>query len=262
MDVAGKRSQTDRPLSGWYVISLRPTGGHDGLRRAAARCGARLLPMSPIALRALPAGDSLRLALAADRVVFTSPSAVRYATAQMPLRQGPGQIWLAVGASTAAALAQHGISAQFCAERMDSEGLLSLPALSAMERCEVGLITAPEGRDLLANTLSQRARALRVAHVYQRHPRRIGAAAWQRMRTHCGPLALAVSSGQALQAWLQQCPADLHERALAVMAVAASARLCQMADALGVHTCIVAASARPAALVQALAAYRPDSAFR
>lgn len=262
MDVAGKRSQTDRPLSGWYVISLRPTGGHDALRRAVAHRGARLLPMSPVALRPLPAGDSLPLALAADRVLFTSPAAVRYAAAQMPLRQNPGQIWLAVGASTAATLAQYGIRAQFNPKRMDSEGLLSLPAMSDLTQCDVGLVTAPEGRDVLIDTIAQRARALHIAHVYKRQPRNIGAAAWQRLRAHRGPLAIAVSSGQALQAWLRQCPTDLRERVLAAVAVAASARLCQTVDALGTRTCIVATSAQPTALVEALAAFRPESAFR
>ena len=31
----------------WYLISLRPSGQHDGLRRAAARHGARTVALSP-----------------------------------------------------------------------------------------------------------------------------------------------------------------------------------------------------------------------
>jgi uroporphyrinogen-III synthase len=31
----------------WHLISLRPSGQHDGLRRAAARFGARTVAVSP-----------------------------------------------------------------------------------------------------------------------------------------------------------------------------------------------------------------------
>ena len=40
------RATTGR-LSGCYVISLRPVGGHGAVRRAAARLGARTLALSP-----------------------------------------------------------------------------------------------------------------------------------------------------------------------------------------------------------------------
>jgi len=262
MDGRGNRSHTQSPLGGWYVISLRPTGGHAGLRRAAQRLGAQLLPMSPVALRPCPADASLTPALAAARVVFTSPAAVRFAAAQTPLRARRGQIWLAVGAGTAAALRRRGIAARFCAERMDSEGLLSLAALSQLHACEVGLITAPDGRELLADTLRQRARQLHVAHVYRREPRRIPAAAWQRLRAHAGPLALAVSSAHALHGLLDQCPPELRRKLLSAIAIVASARLAQSTRELGFATAVRADHARPAAMLSALAAYHPDSAFR
>ena len=65
---------TPRQLSGCYVISLRPVGGHDGVRRAAAALGARTLALSPWRIRALADDDArtaLARALAAPRVVFT-----------------------------------------------------------------------------------------------------------------------------------------------------------------------------------------------
>jgi uroporphyrinogen-III synthase len=262
MDERGATASLRPPLTGWTVISLRPSGGHAALRRAAQRHGAQLLPMSPLALRPCPAETTLGPALAAARVVFTSPAAVRFAAVQAPLQARPEQIWLAVGAGTAAALRRHGITARYCAERMDSEGLLSLPALADLAQCEVGLITAPDGRELLADALRQRARRLLVAHVYRREPRRIGAAAWQRLRAQTGPVALAVSSSQALQALLEQCPPDLRTTLRGAVALVASARLEQAAQQAGFAARVRAASARPNALLSALAAYRPDSAFR
>jgi uroporphyrinogen-III synthase len=73
-----------QPLAGWYVISLRPSGQHAGLRRAAAARGAKLLALSPLRIEARDdaAGiEALRAALAAEAVVFTSPNAVRAAQA-------------------------------------------------------------------------------------------------------------------------------------------------------------------------------------
>ncbi|MDQ3270259.1 MAG: uroporphyrinogen-III synthase, partial [Pseudomonadota bacterium] len=48
------------PMSapGWYVISLRPRGEHQDLRRAAARHGGGLVALSPWALRDRHDGDA------------------------------------------------------------------------------------------------------------------------------------------------------------------------------------------------------------
>jgi uroporphyrinogen-III synthase len=46
--VAVQRSTApDNALAGWQLISLRPSGDHAPLRRAAARYGARVLALSP-----------------------------------------------------------------------------------------------------------------------------------------------------------------------------------------------------------------------
>lgn len=45
-------------LQGWYVISLRPVGGHAGLRRAASARGAQLLAISPLRLTGLPDAEA------------------------------------------------------------------------------------------------------------------------------------------------------------------------------------------------------------
>src|SRR5262245_15980113 len=83
----------------WYVISLRPRGEHDALRRAAARYGAGLIALSPWQLLLRDDARSradLRVALAASRVVFTSPTAVRAAHVLQPLKAQRNQRWCAV----------------------------------------------------------------------------------------------------------------------------------------------------------------------
>mgnify|MGYP002651596904 CR=1 FL=1 len=110
-----------------------------------------MLALSPMRIAPNTDADSraiLQRALAADTVIFTSPNAVAAAHALQPLAHAGGQTWLAVGAGTLRALQLLGIDATAPA-RMDSEGLLALPALQALAGRTVALITAPGGRGLL-----------------------------------------------------------------------------------------------------------------
>lgn len=236
-------------------MSLRPRGQHAGLRAAAARGGARLLAVSPVAIAQLDDAQTrrdLRAALAADLVLFTSANAVRAATALGPLQARRGQAWLAVGAGTRRALARVGIDATAPA-RMDSEGLLGLPQLEHVHGQRIGLVTAPGGRGVLAPTLTRRGATVLRANVYARttvalsRPQREALdAALQRPAR----VLLALSSGEALDALLAQVAAPGLRKAAVV---AASERLADTARAAGFHRIAIAASARPAALMRAAA---------
>src|SRR3546814_20904235 len=72
-------------LRDWTILSLRPSGEHAALRRAAARLGARVIAVSPLTLKPMAAGAALARALAADRTVFSSPAAVCFARAPRSL---------------------------------------------------------------------------------------------------------------------------------------------------------------------------------
>jgi uroporphyrinogen-III synthase len=103
----------DTVLAGCYVISLRPAGQHEPLRRAAARHGARVLALSP--WRLAPRDDAatraaLETALACAKLVATSPAAVRAAAALQPLQRSPGQVRFSVGNATAHALRRAGVA--------------------------------------------------------------------------------------------------------------------------------------------------------
>lgn len=243
------------PLQHWTVLSLRPRGQHAGLRAAAARSGARLRAVSPIAIAALDTADarqSLAAALGADIVLFTSPNAVRAAAALAPLHARRGQPWLAVGAGTRRALARCGIAAVAPA-RMDSEGLLGLPQLADVRGKRIGLVTAPGGRGVLAPTLAARGATVRRADVYMRRSVALSPAqraALDDAARDPGRVLLALSSGEALDALLAQVPAR-GLRDIAV--VAASARLGDAARAAGFTRIAVATDARPAALLRAAA---------
>ena len=235
-------------------MSLRARGDHRALRRAAAGHGGQLLALSPWTLQAR-SEEASRQALAEvlqlPVLVFTSPAAVRAATALQPLQTLPGQHWLAVGAGTAAALRRAGVAAPQAPRRMDSEGLLDLPALAAAP--SVGLVTAPGGRGMLTPALQARGSTVLRADVYERVPLALADADIQRLLAMRLPAALALSSGEALQQVLAQLPAPAVAILRGTLAVAASERLATLARSLGWERVVVAGSPRPAALARTAA---------
>lgn len=250
-------------LAGWYVISLRPSDGHAPVRRAATKLGARLIPLSTLRLSPLDAGAALATALACDDVVFTSPAAVAFAVRQAPLTARPGRRWLAVGAGTAAALQDAGITGVRIPEgRADSESLLELPELQDPAGRDIGLVTAPGGRGLIAETLARRGARVHVAPVYRREsvvPRADRLKAALDAPTTC---ALLVSSAEAFDGlWALLAP-EARERLRLRPVVASSPRLAVMLAAQGFETIVPATGAAPSAMLAALAADVAQGRFR
>ena len=248
-------------LAGWYVISLRPSGTHDPVRRAAVARGARLLPLSTLRLVALPAAPALQAALACPRVVFTSPAAVRFAAMLQPLRLAPGRQAFAVGAGTAAALRRAGIADAIApTTRGDSEALLALPGLRAAGA--IGLVTAPGGRGLIAETLAHRGATVHRADVYRREPIRPRTDRLASLATLPAHSALLVSSAEAFDAFWKE-TADAQRTLLRGRPVVASSpRLAAMLADHGFAAIVAADSATPARLLAALAADVAAGRFR
>lgn len=246
------------PLAGWIVLSLRSRGQHGSLRTAATRAGARTLALSVLAVE--PIADAatrraLTAALAADLVVFTSPNAVRMAATLRPMRARRAQRWLAVGEGTRRALQRLGIAAQ-APERMDSEGLLALPALAELRGKVVGLVTGRGGRGLLEPALRKRGAHVKRADVYARVAVTLAPARLAALKTALRQprrVLLALTSAEALAGLLAQ----VDRPALKEMTVvAASPRLAQLARQDGFVRVTVAGSARPAALLAAAIAFQ------
>ncbi|MGY0505891.1 uroporphyrinogen-III synthase [Luteimonas sp. e5] len=245
----------------FLLVSLRPAGAHAGLRRAAARHGGSLFALSP--WRIVMRGDAatraaLAQALAQPQVFFSSPAAVHAAAALQPLRAHAGQAVFAVGAGGRRALRRAGVAGAQAPARMDSEGLLALPAFAALGTGDaLGLVTAPGGRGEIARRL--RARGVRIvrADVYERVPLALPAARIARLQalleTARVPVFLALSSGEAFAQLLAQWPASALPRLQqAVTVIAASPRLAELARSHGFPRRRLAASALPADLVAAI----------
>lgn len=257
------RASQPLPLQGWYVISLRPLNQHGGVRRSAARTGAKTFALSTLRLAALDAGDSLREALRCPRVIVTSPAAVRFAHAQQPLARRRGQCWFALGAGSAAALRRRGVTGVLRPEAgSDSEALLAHPRLQALRGESVGLVTAPGGRGLLAPALRARGAALVTAQVYRRETLAPKPARLRALAALPAQSALLLTSNEAFGTlW-----SALGERARQALrerpCIVASARLQAQAAALGFSRVVRAADARPSSLLGALAGHVGDGRFR
>lgn len=251
-------------LQGWYVISLRPVGGHAGLRRAVSARGAQLLAISPFRLAGLPdAGAELTEALAAPIAIFTSPAAVRFAARLQPLRRSPAALWCAVGAGTAAALRRAGVEGVLHPrQRMDSEGLMALEPLRAIAGRAVGLITAPGGRGVLLEQLRQRGARVARADVYRREPARIAPHRLAALDALPRRTAILISSAEALVTLWNRLDPTRRERLARALAIVSSARLEKLARQKGFGTIRQADSAQPQAMVSALADAALLPAFR
>ncbi|KRG87292.1 hypothetical protein ABB34_05130 [Stenotrophomonas daejeonensis] len=246
----------------WHLISLRPAGQHAALRHAAARFGARTLAVSPWRLRLHDdeaTRDALLQALAGDLLVFTSPAAATAAMRLVPAERWEAATLVAVGEGTARVLRRHGAGNVSAPARMDSEGLLALPAMAGLQGKWVALVTAPGGRGVIAAQVQARGARLQRVDVYERVPQALPAATLARLQALAGPAVLAVSSGEALERVLPQLPPTLRQRWQQQPAVVASERLRALAAAHGFAHVHVAAGPLPAQLAAAAyAAARPS----
>jgi len=243
------------PLAGATVIVTRASGTATALRRQIAALGGRVIGLPGVALRAVADAALARRALAAatraDRVVFVSPAAVRFAWALRPgLRFARRTVVAAPGPGSARALRRRGVAAPlFPRVRNDSEGILALPAFAAVRGLRVALVGAAGGRDLLARELRARGAVVAAVEVYRREPPRLLPRHLAALEAAAPPLITLVSSAEALANLHAGLPGPLFARLAANECVASSARIAESARRLGLCHVHVGASADPQALL-------------
>jgi uroporphyrinogen-III synthase len=154
------------------VLVTRPAGQAARLCRLIEEAGGRAIPFPAIEI--LPAADPAParrlLAQPWDLLIFVSRNAVNRAFDLLPGRHLPGgTVLAAVGAATAAALAEAGREPDLMPNgRYDSEALLALPRLADMRGKRVLIVRGEGGRALLGETLSARGAEVAYAEVYRR----------------------------------------------------------------------------------------------
>ncbi len=257
---AAKLLAFDRPLAGASVVITRPPASAASIRRRVRALGGTPIGIPGSALGAVAdataARRQLRLARAADIVVFVSPAAVRFAWNLLPgLRFARTTKVLAPGAGSVRALRRRGVAeAAYPAQRQDSEGLLALPQLGRVRRARVAVIGAAGGRDLLPRELRARGARLHPVEVYRRRAPRLDRRHFLRLESAAGPLISLFSSAEALTHLHAQLPAPLFARLAANECIVSSNRLAEVARTLGFARVHVAASPAPAALLAAACA--------
>ena len=174
---------TDPPcdLAGLSVLVTRPAEQAEELCKLIEQARGR--PIRFPALEILGPVDKqaarrqLLEAGQADMLIFVSANAVQYAFPLLP-EQLPLDIDItAVGKASARALSAVGLEPTLVPERMDSEGLLALPAMQDVDGRRIIILRGNAGRELLADTLRARGAEVMQVEVYRRQrPRRVAAA--------------------------------------------------------------------------------------
>lgn len=241
-----KRTPRRPPLSGHAVVVTRPVGSGGALARAVRALGGQALLLPGATLRGAvdprAAAAALARAAAAQAVVFTSPTAVRFAFALRPhWTPRRGTRTYAVGPATARTLGRRGIVALAPAGRYDSEGVLA--ALAEAPPARAAVVGAPGGRGLIVDGLRAAGAQVETVDVYRRLPARLDA-------RHLAPLAatrrrllLLLSSVESLDNLRTTLPASAWARLAAGAVVASSPRVADAARRAGLRVATVAASA-------------------
>ncbi|MFY8133796.1 MAG: uroporphyrinogen-III synthase [Aquimonas sp.] len=251
------------PLAGWTVISLRERSQQGAAKRAIEAAGAKALALPGLRLEPLQAGAALEQALARRPTIALciSPAAVRFLLKLAPRIADSVPIGAGVGAGTAAALRRAGFAEVLApTDRVQqiSESLLAHPRLAHGAGEAVLLVAAPGGRGVLAPALRARGFAVEEVQVYRRGPARLDARHARSVLTASAPLALLLSSAEALDNVLGQLPAEAVAKLKRARVAASSERLTGHARSRGFGDTVQASGPQPQALVSALAASAAD----
>lgn len=232
-------------LRGRVLVITRPVGTAGALVRRVRALGGTPVLLPGLALRgredAAKARAALRLGLASELVIFTSPAAVRHAAALHRLDTGAAV--LAVGQGTARALRRHGVPAPLVPDQQDSEGLLEHPVLQELRHRQVTLIGAPGGRGVLRRELVARGARLREVHVYERVPPRLDRRHVEAVLGLPSSTRVLLSSNEALQNLCRLLPSPALTRLSSTIAVVSSERLAAAASDAGFRRIELASSA-------------------
>ncbi|MEO1957330.1 MAG: uroporphyrinogen-III synthase [Methylophilaceae bacterium] len=163
-----------KPLANIGVAITRPTNQAKKLTQSIEAAGGNIIPFPLIEITALADYTQFKQVIAEindyDWILFISSNAVQNSMPKL-IKQGiPKRLqFAAIGPTTAKMLKGFGFDKVLIPkERFDSESLLSLPDMQNIQGKKVMLVRGVGGRDVLANTLTQRGATVAFAECYQR----------------------------------------------------------------------------------------------
>jgi uroporphyrinogen-III synthase len=197
----------DSPLAGVGIAITRPVEQAGHLAGMVSQNGGRpvlfpLLAISP--LEDFATFDQALVALTGcDWAIFISSNAVQQGMPRLLecFPQLPQQLsFAAIGPATAAELTRFGVKQVLTPQgRYDSESLLALPEMQAVQGKRIMIFRGVGGRELLAERLRQRGAEVVLAECYRRiNPQQDAGALsrlWQNRQLH----AVVVTSSEALR---------------------------------------------------------------
>ncbi|MDF3030584.1 MAG: hypothetical protein K0R03_1142 [Moraxellaceae bacterium] len=196
-------------LAGLHVLNTRPVRQAAPLSQRLRSAGAQVSELPLIAITPLElSAAQRRLLLELDRydgVFFISANAARLGLDAVAdcWPQWPHRLpAFAIGERTARVLRDAGLAVTVPAQA-DSEGLLTLPELQAVQDRRFLLFRGVGGRELLADTLRVRGATLDVLELYRRELPAAAAPQWQALQQSGMPDVVILTSPDALRHWQQ-----------------------------------------------------------
>lgn len=258
------------PLAGLHILVTRPEAQAEGLVAAIEAEDGIALRFPTLAILPPRSPERLEEALAAlpgcELAIFTSANAV-YGIADPLAALGgwpQGVRVVAVGAATARALQSIGVPVdlQPSADDERSEALLGLPALQDVDDQQILIVHGEGGRELLAETLTERGARVMLAESYRRALPPDAHLAPVRARLEAGQIdVITTTSNASLTNLFELLGKAGRESLLSTRLLVVSPRGAELAVKLGFHhPPIIATGAADAAVVAALVEWRAGAA--
>lgn len=190
-----------------------------------------------------------------QHAIFISTNAVKYGFDWLDnyWPQYPQINWYAIGAATRAALDARGVHASSSKLGMDSESLLKLPALQALDEQKVLIFRGLGGREHLAESLRARGASVDYCECYRRVAIQPQVGALATALGDCQQPILLMSSSESLDIFTRLASAEaLLARVLALPLLVPGQRLAAHARSLGYQCLIIARNAGQQASLEAL----------
>jgi len=162
------------PLHGRHIVITRPIGQAGKLTGLIKEAGGEVISFPLIEIAPLDNYQAFEEVMsrlnAFDWAIFISSNAVQNAMPLVSKLKLPSNLkFAAIGPSTAAELSKFGIQNTLIPQdRFDSESLLALPEMQAVNNQKVMIFRGVGGREVLADTLKSRGAEVHFAECYQR----------------------------------------------------------------------------------------------
>lgn len=163
-----------KPLLGHHVVITRPIGQAGKLSNLVQEAGGEVVSFPLIEIAPLSNYQAFEHTISSlheyDWAIFISSNAVQNGMPLVSKLKLPSSLkFAAIGPSTAAELSKFGVqNILIPKDRFDSESLLALPEMQAVNNQKVMIFRGIGGREVLADTLKSRGAEVNFAECYQR----------------------------------------------------------------------------------------------